>query len=132
MKKKEIKYQIIDLIEYDKLMDEYLSIFKEFKNGDGENKENRLDFSNLNLMVLMYQSLEQINELNEKSILKNHALFFLDLIDKYRVLNNQREHPKRDIYYSRVKSKQWPVIKISLFLRQSPFFGCVDRKQYFL
>ncbi|RGB24425.1 hypothetical protein C1646_773135 [Rhizophagus diaphanus] len=37
-KRKEIENENIDLIEYDDLLDEYLSVFKEFK--DEENKEN--------------------------------------------------------------------------------------------
>ncbi|CAB4442178.1 unnamed protein product [Rhizophagus irregularis] len=50
-KRKEIEYQNIDLIEYDDLMDEYLSTLKEFK--DRKNKENGFSFKKtLNIMML--------------------------------------------------------------------------------
>ena len=50
-KRKETEIENIDLIEYDDLMDEYLSIFNEFK--DEANKENRLSFKKtLNIEML--------------------------------------------------------------------------------
>ncbi|CAB4431449.1 unnamed protein product [Rhizophagus irregularis] len=61
--RKEIECQIVDLIEYDELMNEYLSIFKEFKDGDRENKENGLDFKKtLNIMMLNDNSSKNIAE----------------------------------------------------------------------
>jgi CRISPR/Cas system endoribonuclease Cas6 (RAMP superfamily) len=60
----------MDLIEYDDLMDEYLSTFEEFK--DGENKEN--GFNNfvkvLNIILLISSTPEDIakgiiNQIND-------------------------------------------------------------------
>jgi hypothetical protein len=49
------------LIEYHDLMDEYLSIFKEFK--DGEDKENGLSFEKiLNIVMLNDSSSKSIAE----------------------------------------------------------------------
>ena len=70
-KRQEIEYQNlgIDLIEYDDLMDKYLSIFKEFKYG--ENKENGFNFEKvLNIITLINNTpkdiakgiIEQIND----------------------------------------------------------------------
>ncbi len=70
-KRQEIENQNlgIDLIEYDDLMDEYLSTFNEFK--DGENKENGFNFVKvLNIITLINNIpkdiakgvIEQIND----------------------------------------------------------------------
>ncbi|RIA91080.1 hypothetical protein C1645_822564 [Glomus cerebriforme] len=46
-------------------MNKYLSIFKEFKNEDRKNKENRLDFKKtLNIMMLSNNSSKNIAEVN--------------------------------------------------------------------
>ncbi|GBB87484.1 hypothetical protein RclHR1_13980002 [Rhizophagus clarus] len=60
-KRKEIEHENIDLIEYDNLMDEYLSILKEFN--DEENKENGLSFKKtLNIVMLNDNSSKNIAE----------------------------------------------------------------------
>jgi hypothetical protein len=60
-KRQEIENQNLDmdLIEYDDLMDEYLSTFEEFK--DGENKENGFNFVKvLNIISLISSTPKDI------------------------------------------------------------------------